>query len=90
VGKEILLLQHHWRSYLWLAITTGLMQLTTLLTFGQLQVGYSLALFQLSILTSVFLGYRYFQEGNIRQRLLGALVMVAGAALIAVLGRGRT
>jgi len=89
-GKEIILLQHHWRSYLWLAITTGLMQLTTLLTFGQLQVGYSLALFQLSTLISVFLGYRYFQEGNIGQRLLGALVMVAGAALIVVLGRGRT
>ena len=39
---------------------TGLMQLATVLTFGTLQVGYSLALFQLSALISVFLGYRYF------------------------------
>ena len=36
-------LRHHWRAYLWLALTTGVMQATTLLTFGKLQVGYSLA-----------------------------------------------
>jgi drug/metabolite transporter (DMT)-like permease len=86
-GTEIRLFQQHWRSYLWLALTTGIMQLTTLLTFGQWQVGYSLALFQLSTLISVFLGYYYFQEGNIRRRLVGSLVMVAGAALIVTLGR---
>lgn len=58
------------------------MQLTTLFTFGKLQVGYSLALFQLSSLISVFLGYRYFQESNIRKRLAGSCIMIAGAALI--------
>jgi drug/metabolite transporter (DMT)-like permease len=87
VGQETLRLRHHWRTYLWLAITTGLMQLTTLLTFDRLQVGYSLALFQLSTLISVFLGYRYFQERSIRRRLFGSAVMVAGAALIVALGR---
>jgi drug/metabolite transporter (DMT)-like permease len=86
-GKEITLVQRHWRCYLWLAIMTGLMQLSTLLTFGRLQVGYSLALFQLSTLISVFLGWRIFQEGNIRQRALGTLVMAAGAALIVIRGR---
>jgi drug/metabolite transporter (DMT)-like permease len=62
------------------------MQLTTLLTFGKLPVGYSLALFQLSTLISVFLGYRYFQEGQIRKRLLGSVIMAAGAMLIVLLG----
>jgi hypothetical protein len=38
-------------------------------------------------LISVFLGHRYFQEQDIRQRLFGAAVMVAGAAMI-VGGRG--
>ena len=89
-GKEILLMRRHWRSFLWLAITTGVMQLTTLLTFGKLQVGYSLALFQLSTLISVFLGYHYFQEGNMRKRLAGTLVMMAGAVLIVVLGHSRS
>jgi drug/metabolite transporter (DMT)-like permease len=87
VGQEILRFRHCWRTYLWLAMTTGLMQLTTLLTFGELQVGYSLALFQLSSLISVFLGYRYFRERNIRKRLVGSAIMVAGAALIVALGR---
>jgi drug/metabolite transporter (DMT)-like permease len=86
LGNEVVLLRHNWPTYLLLAITTGAMQLTTLLTFGKLQVGYSLALFQLSTLISVFLGYRYFQEGHIRKRLLGSVIMAAGAALIVVLG----
>jgi drug/metabolite transporter (DMT)-like permease len=75
------------RTYLLLAITTGLMQLATVLTFGVLQVGYSLALFQLSALISVFLGYRYFQEAQMRTRIAGSLVMTAGAAMIVMFGR---
>jgi drug/metabolite transporter (DMT)-like permease len=62
------------------------MQITTLFTFGQLQVGASLALFQLSALVSVFLGHRYFQEGNLGKRLAGTAVMVAGAMLIVSAG----
>ena len=82
VAQQRALLRRQWRTYLWLALTTGIMQLATLFTFGRLQVGPSLALFQLSALISVFLGYRYFQEQHIRRRLLGAAVMVAGAAMI--------
>ena len=84
--QEMRLLQKNWRTYCWLAITTGLMQLTTVLTFGTLQVGYSLALFQMSTLLSVFLGHRYFQEGHIRKRLFGSVVMAAGAVMIVVFG----
>jgi drug/metabolite transporter (DMT)-like permease len=86
LGGEVALLRHNATTYVWLAVTTGLVELTTLFTFGKLQVGYSLALFQLSTLISVFLGYRYFQEGHIRKRLLGSLIMVAGATLIVVQG----
>ncbi len=82
-------LRQHWRTYGWLAVTTGVMQVTTLLTFGVMQVGYSLALFQLSTLISVALGYRYFQEQNIPRRLFGSVVMIAGAVLIATLGLRR-
>ena len=67
---------------MWLALSTGLMQFTTLLAFGKLQVGYSLALFQLSSLISVLLGYRYFDERDIRRRLAASAIMVAGAVLI--------
>jgi drug/metabolite transporter (DMT)-like permease len=82
IGQEAARLRSHWRTYMWLALSTGLMQLTTLLTFGKLQVGYSLALFQLSSLISVFFGYRYFDERGIRRRLAASAIMVAGAALI--------
>jgi drug/metabolite transporter (DMT)-like permease len=89
LGNEVVLLRRNWPTYVWLAVTTGIMQLTSLLTFGKLQVGYSLALFQMSTLISVFLGYRYFQEGQIRKRLLGSAIMAAGAALIAFQGHSR-
>ena len=72
--------------YLLLALTTGLMQSATLFTFNVLQVGYSLALFQTSTILSVLFGYRFFQEQNIRRRLIGALIMVAGAVLIISFG----
>jgi drug/metabolite transporter (DMT)-like permease len=79
--------RHRWASYLWLALATALMQLATLLTFDSLQVGYSLALFQLSTLISVFLGYRFFAERHIGRRLIGSAIMAAGAVLIVSLGR---
>jgi drug/metabolite transporter (DMT)-like permease len=72
--------------YLWLVLTTGLMQLCTIIVFRGFQVGYALALFQTSALISVFLGYRLFEERNILERLTGSVVMVGGAVLI-VLGR---
>jgi drug/metabolite transporter (DMT)-like permease len=85
-SRDLERFSQNWRTYLWLALTTGAMQATTLLTFGKLQVGYSLALFQLSTLLSVFLGYRYFAERNIGRRVVGAIIMVAGAALIVIFG----
>ena len=87
VAAEVTRLRSEWRTYLWLAVTTGLMQLTTLMTFESCRSGYSLALFQLSTLITVYLGHRYFQERNIRRRLLGSLIMVIGAMLIVTLGR---
>lgn len=75
-----------WRTYLALAVTTGLMQLTTVLTFGRLQVGYSLALFQLSTIVTVVLGHRYFQEKNVGRRLAGSAVMTVGAMMIVTVG----
>jgi drug/metabolite transporter (DMT)-like permease len=84
--SECVTLARHKRTYAWLAVTTGLMQLSTLLTFGKMQVGYSLALFQTSTILSVFLGYKFFQETNIVRRLCGSLIMVVGAGCIIVFG----
>jgi drug/metabolite transporter (DMT)-like permease len=88
VLADVARFRRHRSTYAWLAITTGVMQLTTLLTFGTLQVGYALSLFQLSALLSVLLGHRYFQERDLKKRLLGSTIMIAGAILIVVHGRG--
>lgn len=78
---------HHITPLLLLTLTTGIMQLTTLLTFGKLPVASSLALFQISTLLTVLLGHRIFKELHLRRRLIGAIVMVAGAIAIALSGQ---
>lgn len=69
-------------NYLSLAITTGLMQFCTIVVLAGFPVGASLALFQLSTLVSVLLGWRVFHEPAVGRRLAGASLMTAGAALI--------
>jgi len=81
---QVHLLRRSPGTYVFLAFTTGIMQLATVLTFRELQVGYSLALFQLSAIVSVVLGRRYFGEAHLRERLVGSALMAAGAAVIAV------
>ena len=47
-----------------------------------MEVGTALALFQLSSIVNLFLGYKIFKEGNIIRKLIGTLVMISGAVLI--------
>jgi len=47
-------------------------------------VGYVTALFKLSAVLTILWAQLFLDEGNIRQRLFGAAVMVAGGILIAV------
>lgn len=62
------------------------LQLCTLLTFEKVFVGYSLALFQLSALISVFFGAHFFKEGSIKFRIVGAGIMTLGTILIVIYG----
>lgn len=82
LGHEVAVLRESKATYLMLFLTTGLMQLCTIVTLEQLQVSYALALFQTSALISVVLGHRFFDEQHFVQRLAGAAVMVTGAVLI--------
>ena len=84
--KEIGILQKNKTLYFLLFISTGIMQYCTLLVFEELQVGYALALFQVSALISVILGYKYFNEKNIRKRFAGSIIMIIGAAAIILNG----
>lgn len=65
-----------------IVIFIAVMQMFTLLVFKRIQVGYSLAFFQLSALVSVILGKTVFEERHFRRRLVAALFMMIGAAAI--------
>jgi uncharacterized membrane protein len=74
-------------TYLVRAVSTGLMQLSILYAFGIMQVTYSLALFQTSALLSVVIGYKFFREQDMLQRLVGASIIVVGTIFIVVFGK---
>ena len=64
-------------SYLYLVLCIGTMQYTTNYVFDHMEVGYALALFQLSTIVSIFLGYRIFKEEKITNKLICSVIMVA-------------
>ena len=72
-------------SYFYLVLCIGTMQYTTNYVFDHMEVGYALALFQLSTIVSIFLGYRIFEEENITKKLIGSVIMVAGSVMIILL-----
>lgn len=68
--------------YVLLVLSIGTMQFTTNYSFRYLNVGYALALFQLSTLVSIAFGYKLFHETSIRKKFAGALIMMAGSVII--------
>lgn len=69
-------------KYLMIIILMGLMQLSTNFVFSRMNVSYGLALFQLSAMLNVILGWRCFNEGQIKKKFIGSFVMVLGAAIL--------
>jgi len=68
-----------------LVLCMGTMQITTNYTFAHMDVGYSLSLFQLSIIVNVVMGYRFFRESDIRKKIIGSVIMIAGSVVIIML-----
>ena len=65
-----------------LVICVGTTLITTIYTFDHMPVGYALSLFQLSSIGSVLLGHKFFDEQDIRKKLVGACIMIAGSVVI--------
>lgn len=74
--------KHDWTKYLTAAICLSIMQFTTNFVFKNMEVGSALALFQLSSIINLFLGYKIFHEGGMLRKFIGTLVMVIGAIMI--------
>lgn len=68
--------------YFTVAISLFTMQLSTNIVFDKMDVGFALALFQLSTLVNLFLGYKMFHEKNITTKLIGTVIMIVGSILI--------
>jgi len=81
-AEQLALVRSAWLPAIGLILTTGLMQSCTVLTLAWMQVGYSLALFQISSVVLVLIGWGCFGERDFSRRLAGSLVMAAGAAVI--------
>jgi drug/metabolite transporter (DMT)-like permease len=69
-------------KYLVLCASIALMTASTNYSFKNMPVGEALALFQISILISVFLGYKIFQEQGLIRKLVGSAIMIAGSLFI--------
>jgi len=83
IKEEIRNINHNdFSKYALLVLCIGTMQFTTNYAFDHIPVGYALALFQLSIIVSVLLGHRIFQESDIRKKLIGSAIMLAGSVVI--------
>ena len=65
-----------------IAVCLGLMQFSTNIVFEKLNVGLSLALFQLSSIVAIIFGYKVFKESNIIKKLIGSVIMIVGSCLI--------
>lgn len=65
-----------------IALMLGLMQYSTNFVFERMNVGLSLALFQLSTIVSVIFGYKVFHENGFWKKLLGSVIMIVGSCLI--------
>lgn len=65
-----------------IAVCLGLMQFSTNIVFEKLNVGLSLALFQLSSIVAIIFGYKVFKESHIVKKLIGAIIMIVGSCLI--------
>ena len=50
-----------------------------------MNVSYALALVQLSTILSVVFGWKFFAEKNIKKKLLGSVIMIAGAVVLILL-----
>jgi drug/metabolite transporter (DMT)-like permease len=69
-------------KFIYLVICIGIMQITTNYSLQEIEVGYALAFFQLSIIVSVLLGHKIFKEKDIRKKLIGSVIMIAGSVLL--------
>lgn len=84
VKEEKKVVVNYFPFFVLYGILNTLGQFAAYTVFSTSYVGYATAIFSLTSLFSVVLGFLFFKETDIRDRLIGALTMVAGTILIAL------
>lgn len=67
---------------LFVALLWSLASAAAMVSFSLTNLGFAVALFKLSIVFTVILGWLFFKEKNIKDRLVGSLVMLTGVYLL--------
>ena len=70
------------RKYAIVLSMLATMQLTTNFVFKHIDVGYALALFQLSTLVNLWFGYKFFHETDMKKKFIGTIIMLIGAIIV--------
>lgn len=80
--KPLRVLKRHFKAFLLFGLLGGFSQFFAFMAFSLTHLGYATAAFKLSILFTVVLGWLFFKERNIKERLLGSTVMLIGVVLL--------
>lgn len=83
-GKSINKIKQNIWWFLFLAPFAALAQWAAYTAFSQINVGYATAIFKLSTLFTILWGALFFKEERIKERLLGASVMIMGTILLVI------
>jgi len=67
-----------------IVLCAGVMQYSTNFVFERMNVSYALALFQLSAVLNVLLGWKIFREKDLIKKLAGSVIMVIGAGVLII------
>ena len=65
-----------------ISICLGLMQYSTNYVFAKMHVGLALAIFQFSSIVTIIFGYKFFNESNLKTKLIGCIIMIIGSCFI--------
>lgn len=72
------------RIYILIGLAQAIMIFTHVKAISMVEVAYMISIKRTSLLFAIFLGWFFFQEEEIRERMLGATFMVGGVVLILV------
>jgi len=73
----------HPGSYLRIGLTMGLMAVCHFTAINRIPVAYMISIKRLSLIFAILYGWLWFRESDIRHRLTGGLIILAGATCIA-------